>query len=231
MKYALTSSLLLAIGASVFSASTSAADLSMRGTITPHSCNITLDGGGRVDFGRTIVGHLEGTQGIALGQRTIATSVTCSGPLRFAVKVAGLRPNGNASAVASVLGTQFTREVLGLGRDVNDKVIGGYTLRFADSATGGSAGNIGALNTVRIVDLDPAAGQWGANGRLFVASAGDRVSGTSIGWSDVAGTPPIALETLNVDLVLDAALNAPNQFDLSSAVTLDGAATLELIYL
>lgn len=227
MKSTLSVALSLALGASAFSASASTADLTVTGTIEPTSCAITLAAQGVISYGAVHKDELEADAANMLDEQTIATSVVCGAPVRFGLRVIGKRNGGVNTMARNALGVAFDRQVFSFGADAGDRPIGAYTLRFADTAMGDS----NDVHTRITTDRDPSGNDWSDNEHMFSALPGNRVSGSTVAWAATAGGLPIALQEVTADLVIAGAIAPTDQLDLADDVSLDGHATLEVIYL
>ncbi|WP_338479701.1 DUF1120 domain-containing protein [Pseudomonas trivialis] len=211
--------LLIALTASTLAAGSahaaSTVELSVTGLITPMACTPLLSSGGLVDFGKISRNDLNLDKGTRLPHHYLTLTVNCNAPGRFA-----LRMRDNRDGTGHVNSEIF----YGLGLDTSGNKIGVYSVSFdpkqtvvddlpvvygTESTTGGVAWRTANLNPIDI---------------------GSR---SLLGFTDVAGSTagPSAIQTLTSTLKLEATINARQNLDLSVETPMDGAATLEVVYL
>lgn len=205
----------LCLVASIGVHATTAAELIVRGTIKPLACNLSLAGGGVVDYQTIPSGSLSATQFNPLVEKTVSLSVSCGqSPAKFGLTVTDLQ---SASKVAGILGAGFNEtQNYGLGL-VNGRRTGGYsiTLKNLRSATA-------ALSPLVRVST---AGAWqNSDGKVS-----QRPSQYS--WRDGTSLVPASVTQLTGTLAVKAVINRTQALDLTRDITLDGRATLELSYI
>ena len=146
----------------------------------------------------------------------MANWASASPPTRFSLR---LQDNRQGSATGPADDTTY-----GLGLDAKQQKIGRYRLLFdptrstADSAS-------------QLYRTDSASGAlpWSTASASPLAIGASRQLGFSASAGSTSG--PDAIQTLNATANLEAILAPLGSLDLGSEVRLDGAATLELIYL
>ncbi|AKS07473.1 DUF1120 domain-containing protein [Pseudomonas trivialis] len=204
----------LCLVASIGAHATSAAELIVRGTIKPLACNLSLAGGGIVDYQVIPSGSLSATQFNPLVEKPVALSVSCGKtPAKFGLT---LTDKKSSSKVPGILGAGFT-EAQNYGLDVvNGKRTGGYSITLKNLQS-----SSGALNP--IVRLGT--GSW-QNSDGKVSQAPSQYS-----WRDGSSVVPASITQLTGTLEVKAVINRTQDLDLSRDITLDGAANLELTYI
>ncbi|HEL7748607.1 DUF1120 domain-containing protein [Stenotrophomonas maltophilia] len=220
----------LAISAALASATTSAAetaDITVSGTLSPSACDLALT---RTNFeiGRVSFDDLNETEPTALtgGSRGAAISVNCTADTKFALQVIDNK-SGTANAdVVSALGSEAAADRLfGLGTDSSGNNIGGYLVRFNQTATGDAGGDTAvAAQNVNTSD----GSTWSRFGsRAIVPSIG------RAGWAVTSGSSvePDAFTSIDGSLSIQPAVAALEDLDGGSAIDLDGNATVVLHYL
>ncbi|MCT4704952.1 DUF1120 domain-containing protein [Enterobacteriaceae bacterium H11S18] len=203
-------------------------DVKVTGTISPTACTPTLTSGGVVDYGTINANTLSADAYNVLASKQLDLSISCDAPAKVALKSINNRPNtvagategagGAAVAPVSLLNAS-NMPVVGLGMEGEAK-IGGYTMTLSDSKVDGSEAALLTQNSGETT--------WNTstNSALFSNSAAVLTS-----WGAASTTAPVAFETLNATLNVQAYLNKGSELDLTKEVTLDGMSTLELYYL
>ncbi|MNJ30657.1 hypothetical protein D3C77_252640 [compost metagenome] len=216
-------SLAFAVSAVVssFSAQAASIDLRVTGVITPGSCNATS---GSVDYGTITTSDLSASTFNRLPEKKINFSVHCSSPMKVAVRAVDNRSSTVIpGAVASLDSSLTDANAFGLGPNTD----GGENLGvFTITATpdfridGVPANNLVSSNK---------GGLWEKAETINLKNT----PGSVISWVPSAGGEilPGAFENLSGSFTVNALLNKVDKLGLASDVSLDGLATLELVYL
>ncbi|MBV7572907.1 DUF1120 domain-containing protein [Pseudomonas sp. PDM32] len=190
-------------------------ELSITGLIIPGACTPTLSNGGLVDYGKISRQALNADKRTQLQDRTLDFSIHCTTPKQFALR---MRDNKDGSAIVN------SEIYYGLNFDRSGNKIGLYSLHFHP------------LNTV--VDTLPQVFRTDSTteGRAWSASSSSSIpigARSYLGFTDIAGSTagPIEIQNLNSRVTVETVIAPTSTLDLSSDVTLDGSATLELLYL
>ena len=201
-------------------ASAQSVDLKVTGTITPAACLPTIAGGGVIDLGPIGAATLNQTSPTQLGNEERNFSIACDAPTKVAIK---LTDNRSDSVVEGIIvgtnpapGTHF-----GLGKagtanigamsvsipnvDVVVDSEAADTLRSDDAGTTWTSTGTGAFHSVR-------------KGVLYT-------------WGEPGTMQPIAFENLSTPLHVRVAADRGASLPLGDEITLDGSATIELVYL
>ncbi|MGN7744346.1 DUF1120 domain-containing protein [Pseudomonas sp. 22526] len=204
-----------------FGAQASSIEIKVTGTIIPTACTPTLAGGGTIDYGTFGSADVSQTDFTLLPEKNIAFSIVCNAPTKVALKAVDNRANTRVLGVVKKVGgspTDFSNFGLGSAAGKN---IGGYVMRVtADSFTADSA----SVKSTFSVDSGTT---WGSSTFGTLTNDGS----TILSWSATSGGAPVAFTSLSGNLFLQAVLNKGSDLALTSDVSLDGSATLELIYL
>ncbi|MGJ7513320.1 DUF1120 domain-containing protein [Pseudomonas baetica] len=190
-------------------------ETTLRARFAPAACEPVLSNGGLVDFGQLSKNDLNVEKSTRLPPRSLSLRVGCDAPTSFALIM-----HDNRSGSATVNSEIY----YGLGMDGRNNKIGLYSLNVdpadtsadnyarlyrTDSTTGGTAWSTASASPIPI----------GQNSYLgFTASVGS-----------TAG--PVMIQNLNTTVTVDAVIAPTDSLDLSSAIHLDGAGTIEIIYL
>ncbi|UVJ45133.1 DUF1120 domain-containing protein [Pseudomonas sp. LS1212] len=191
----------------------SATDLTVTGTITPAACAPMLSGGGEFNFGMIAAQDLDQEAITNFISPARQLSVACSAPTRFALR-----------AVDGRAGTQPTVTIdnFGLGLSGVER-IGEYKLRTTGYAADGSA-------AIDVLESRDAGSSWlkapSDESYLFNTNGPNLTAVGGIGANE-----PSAIEVLTTDLAVSMAITAAKNLTLTDEVTIDGAATLEVVYL
>jgi type 1 fimbria pilin len=193
-------------------------DLHVTGTITPAACNISLASGGEFNLGTINANDLAATTTStlpAVGGQTM--SITCSGATQVGFKLIDNR----ASSVPSGLGV-LSGLALGLGTDSANHPIGYYFLNLlTPTATvdGSSA---------QFKSSSDAGATWNAvNGAMTLDPFVYAFDLSSAGSS----SQPVPITSASTGLEVLPIIQPEDTLDTSSEITLDGSATIELVYL
>lgn len=205
----------LCLVASIGAHATTAAELIVRGTIKPLACNLSLAGGGIVDYGVIPSGSLSATNFNPQVEKPVSLSVSCGQtPAKFGLTLTDLQ---SGSKVPGILGAGFTEaQNYGLGL-VNGKRTGGYSVTLKNLRS-----LAGALNP--LVRVGATASWQNSDGK--VAQRPSQYS-----WSSSTSPLPASINQLTGTLAVKAVINRTQDLDLTRDVTLDGRATLELSYI
>lgn len=186
-------------------------DLRVTGTIAPAACNISLAGGGTFDLGSISGGSLSATQ-----KTTVSTppaqdlSVICSAPTLVGIKVVDNHQNQTAN---------FDDDDFGLGQDSSGNDIGWYNIKLLAPTVDASSG-------ASVRSADDGVSWVGARPDLLNHNLNSIAS-----WSTGVGTDPVLVTTVLQPLQILPFINPENSLNTSSDITIDGSATIELVYL
>ncbi|UVJ45137.1 DUF1120 domain-containing protein [Pseudomonas sp. LS1212] len=192
-------------------------ELGLQVSFAPAACTPRLANGGVVDFGRINAQQLARDSATKL-QRTLALSVLCDAPTRFAFTARDNRPKAvRAPSVEVDAGALF-----GIGKTRAGQTLGSYVTWIDRNASGD--GN--ALNAMH--------GQPGGQGWLATTAAAflytdGRLLGFGMPADMAAG--PTAITQLSGTLGVDLYLAPASTLTLTEEAVIDGAATIEIIYL
>ncbi|PVZ84272.1 hypothetical protein C9426_23535 [Serratia sp. S1B] len=210
-------------------------DVKVIGTIDPTACTPTLSGGGTIDYGMIKPNTLNKDAFTTLAVKQLDFAITCDAPAKVAITATSQR---GVSAVSSdgtltslgmypgLFGITGNAMTFGLGLD-GAKGIGGYSMRIA-------AGTVMAdSQSVDSIQSNGDAAHW------TTTPYGMLITGTGVGagviryssWATPGTTVPVAFTNLTGKLEVQAYINKTSELDLTKPVTLDGLATLELVYL
>nr|WP_314528586.1 DUF1120 domain-containing protein [uncultured Pseudomonas sp.] len=191
-------------------------ELRLQARFAPAACTPSLSNGGAVEFHKLSVMDLNVDKDTPLRAQPLVVTVNCDAPTRFSLR---LQDNRQGSATGPADDTTY-----GLGLDAKQQKIGRYRLLFDPARTT-------ADNLPQLYRTDSASGAlpWSSASPSPMAIAAGRHLGFSASAGSTSG--PDAIQTLSASASLEAVLAPLNALDLGSDVRLDGAATLELIYL
>jgi len=206
----------LCLAASIGAHATNVAELIVRGTIKPVACNLSLAGGGIVDYQPIPAANLSPTQFNPLAAKTVSLSISCGqSPAQFRVALTDLQPA--QSKVVGILGAGFTEAQnysLGLA---NGKRTGGYSVTLKDLRS-----STGSLSP--IMRSSQGASWQISDGKVAQSPA-------QYSWRSGATAVPAFVTTLTGTLEVKAVINRANDLDLARDVTLDGRTSLLVDYI
>ncbi|MGY2377151.1 DUF1120 domain-containing protein [Pseudomonas sp. SDO524_S393] len=193
---------------------TTSAQLVVRGTITPASCNLSLAGSGVIDYGVIRSGELSQTAFNPREERSTTLSVNCgTTPAKFGLAFTDLQAG---SKVTGILGAGFSEaQNYGLGT-VGTRRTGGYSITLKDLRSSGVV-----LNPIMRVGT----GAWQTSDGK-VAQAPSQYS-----WRNGTAITPASIALMTGTIAVKAVINKAQDLDLSRDVSIDGRATLVLSYL
>ncbi|WP_218583845.1 DUF1120 domain-containing protein [Pseudomonas akapageensis] len=192
-------------------------ELGLQVGFAPAACTPRLGNGGVVDFGRIQAQQLTRDSATKL-QRSLSLNVQCDAPTRFAFSARDNRPN----AVRATLSEVDASAVFGVGKTRFGQELGGYVTWVDNTATGDGH----ALSAMH--------GQPGGQGWLAPAAAAFLYpDGRLLGFGTHAdmATGPTAMTQLSGTLGVDLYLAPANTLTLTEEAAIDGAATIEIVYL
>ncbi|WP_177434417.1 MULTISPECIES: hypothetical protein [unclassified Pseudomonas] len=143
-------------------------------------------------------------------------NIACQNPTLVGFKALDNRAN------TVVVSNNFN---FGLGLDGGGNKIGDYILEILNVNIDGSAGALKYKTTTTWNN----AGGAGGGGKLI--PYGVRPDIFSLGSTSTTQNNPVAFTTASYDLAATATIAPKNTLDANSDISLDGAATVELIYL
>lgn len=205
---------LVCLAAAASAQATTSAQLVVRGTIVPASCNLSLAGSGIIDYGTIRSGELSQTAFNPREERSTSLTINCgTTPTKFGLAFTDLQAN---SKVAGILGAGFTEaQNYGLGA-VGTRKTGGYSVTLKDLRASG----VTLYPIMRV-----GTGVWqSSDGK--VAQTPSQYS-----WRNGTTITPASIAQLTGTIAVKAVINKAQDLDLSRDVSIDGRSTLVLSYL
>lgn len=196
---------------------TTSAELIVRGTIKPAACNLSMTGGGIINYGDIPSGQLLPTAFNPLTERTTPLSVSCgTTPAKFGLKFVDLQAASKVPGILNALGAGYTEaHNYGLGI-VSGRKTGGFSVALRDLKSSGAT----LYPIVRV-----GTGAWQTSDGKVAQSPSQH------SWRNGATPVPASVSQLTGTIAVRAVINKAQDLDLSRDVTLDGRATLELSYI
>lgn len=193
----------------------SVVELTVNGTLTPVACTPSFSNNGLVDFGKISRQDLNVDKRTQLRDKTLDFGIHCNLPARFALI---MRDNREGSAITN------SEIYYGLKFDRSGNKIGLYSLHFDPAST-----VVDALPQVFRTDSTTQGRAWSTS-RSSPIPIGAK---SYLGFTDVAGSTagPVAIQNLSSRVTLVTVIAPTSTLDLSDDATLDGSATLEVVYL
>jgi hypothetical protein len=197
----------------VLAASTT--DLTVKGLLTPAACTPSLFPNGLVDYGKISRQDLNSDKRTRLPDKSLAFAISCQSPTRFALR---MRDDRSGTAIVN------SEIHYGLNLDRSGNRIGLYALHFDPAQT-----VVDALPRVYRTDSTTEGRAWSPS-RSEPIPIGAR---SYLGFTEIAGSTagPVAIQNLSSRVTLETVIAPTSALDLSSDVLLDGAASLEVLYL
>ena len=190
-------------------------EATLRARFAPAACEPGLPNGGVVDFGNLTINDLSADKPTRLPPRSLNLRVGCDAPTAFALIMHDNR------AGSATIDSDFQ---YGLGTDGRQNKIGFFSLNI-DPA------NASADSVARLYRTESTGGgaAWSSAGANPIALAKTRY----LSFTDRAGSHagPAMIQNFNASVTVDAVVAPLNSLDMSNAIDLDGAGTIEIIYL
>ncbi|WP_455825516.1 DUF1120 domain-containing protein [Pseudomonas graminis] len=197
---------LLAVSLLCSSATAAEVDLAVRGRITPNACQLQLADGGVVDHGKMAAKDLNRDEVTVLDQYRRQLSVRCEGPTYLALSTVDNRAGSALVPSLHGLGLINGSEKLGsLAFSLANPVSESGPMRPIVSGNNGATWNTGSAVTHGVL--------------------------TSITYADNPRHTPVAITTLDAQLVFYTYIAPSSTLTLTEEVPLDGDVTLEMKYL
>ncbi|WP_339527790.1 DUF1120 domain-containing protein [Pseudomonas mucidolens] len=204
----------ICLAASLAAQATNVAQLIVRGTIVPAACNLSLGGGGIIDYGTIRSGELSQTAYNPREEKVTSLMVNCgTTPAKFGLTLTDLQAG---TKVSGILGSGYSEaQNYGLGA-VSGRRTGGYSLTLRDLRSSGIV-----LHPIMRVS----SGAWQhSDGKVAQVP-------TQYSWRNGSTVTPASIAQLTGVIAVKAVINKAQALDLTRDVTLDGRATLVLSYL
>ena len=203
-------------------------DIKVSGEFMPAACNLTLSGGGTVDYGAIKAETIAKDDFTMLDVKTLDLSITCEAATKLALHTTDMRadsvvlPTGKSWGNGDSVGAK----ALGLGKE-SDKNIGGWAMWMAGDTIKADGNPVTGI----ILNGTPSAtnNRWSipSNKHTWLTPTGTYYRS----WAAPGTDTPIALTTLTGTLSVQVGINKGSELDLTKAVHLDGMATLQVFYL
>ncbi|MGY2362925.1 DUF1120 domain-containing protein [Pseudomonas azotoformans] len=184
----------------------SSVDLTVRGLITPSSCEPSLPSGGNVDIGKISAKDLKADQATVLPTHSVPFTVTCDAATLMALEA---KDNREGSDYNNDL-TQF-----GLGLINGNEKLGSMELRFANPLADGVAS--------RTIASEDGGLTW-YNERYLMR---ENIVSVADGSTDA----PAPVQLFNAELEIIPRIAPTNSLTLTEEVPIDGSVTLTVKYL
>ncbi|MFK8257850.1 DUF1120 domain-containing protein [Erwinia sp. AnSW2-5] len=214
----LAAAMLTTFGLSTAAIAGTQAILTVTGSITPPSCDISFDGGGALDFGEINPELLSADKSTSLGTKSTKLNVSCDSPTLFALKSTDVAEKaGEALINGKNAGVNFS-----LGATNGGKLIGAYHINTTAPGTqvdgAAAAGFAYSANNAQTWTKG-AEHSWENSGTELMAVA----NGTDI--------KPIAAKNVSFGMSVTPYISPASDLGSTDDITLAGNATFDLVYL
>ncbi|WP_343599865.1 DUF1120 domain-containing protein [Pseudomonas sp.] len=189
--------------------------VALQASVVPAACRLQLGNDGLVDFGVIEAGQLSVSKTSTL-RRSLSAAVTCDSPTRFALRAMDNRQPGTFSHVQG-----GARSILfGAGKKANDGLA--WSLRFEGPVLGDG-------HALQPLYASQDGAGWEPTPLAVFLHTDNRLLGFASRDGTAAG--PALIRQLDAMLMAELYVAPLRQLDLRDETPIDGAATLELIYL
>ncbi|ECI0415417.1 DUF1120 domain-containing protein [Salmonella enterica subsp. salamae] len=210
-------------------------DLKVTGKIVPPACTPAFgSGGGTVDFGNIPISILKATKDAALPEiRKVPVTITCEVETRFGVTFNDQRADSRPATEMDVgfVSSEFSSlpdYYFGLGVTSEQKQIGVYGLGIEENGTKNAAGEY----RYTMMSIDGGA-TWTAahaqSANIYQAVVNSPAVIYGFGKDSETDISPETLITFNVGVA--AIIQDMNTLHVTDEITLDGLASINLVYL
>lgn len=205
-------------------------EVNVTGTVTPVACTPTLGSPAFANYGDIPRDTLSADEYTVLGIKETTISIGCDAQAKVAFSAKTLRPDTAAGSTDYIRGLgQSPVQLLG----ITDASVSGLGLSESDEKIGGfamvlEAGSL-TLDTSQgdyIVRNDNRAWAPDTVGELF-----SRTTDRHVSFSASGGNAPQSFEIMQGKLKLQAYINKASELTTATAIELNGAASIELVYL
>lgn len=213
-------------------AAESTAVLKVTGILTNDACTPELDGGGVVDFGTKYINELSATETNQLGHKDLSFKISCTAPTKVGFSISDDRADSTASI--TIENTSFTN---------TDETAWNFDTRFGAGKTAGNV-NIGAYSIAvnrsaimadgqKQTALQASSGVLGENDWHVWGAGSDLLLNTGAYCYSLgdAGGALVAFTNAEFPLRVALAVQKTDALAITDNTTLDGQATITLIYL
>lgn len=213
-------------------AAESTAVLKVTGVLTNDACTPELDGGGVVDFGTKYISDLSATETNQLGHKDLSLRISCTAPTKVGFTISDDRADSTASI--TVENTSFTNTDetawtnsirYGVGKTAGGVNIGAYSVALNRSALIADGETQTALNATPSYDSDNKWTVWNDGTDLL-----NHEGTLEYSLGSAAGIP-VAFTNAEFPLRIALAVQKTDALAITDNTTLDGQATITLIYL
>ncbi|MHA0273121.1 DUF1120 domain-containing protein [Enterobacter ludwigii] len=214
MKYSPT---LVSLLFMTFSAlATDSVDLAVKGKLVTGSCTLNLQNNGVIDFGNILLADLQ-TEDNPIGRQFMPVEIVCDSPTIVGFSMVDNRADSVAPVRPAIDddGYQWPwaeDEKFGLGKTSDGVNIGAYTFSVKNSSKGFS---------------DDGGKTWNRSSLISQRNNGSRI----VSSLDRDSNLPVPVTSFMLTFAVSAAVQGPNELRLTDNTSLDGSATISLIYL
>ncbi|MGF6096148.1 DUF1120 domain-containing protein [Pseudomonas sp. 18175] len=184
----------------------SSIDMSIRGSITPSACELSLANGGVFDLGKVAAKDLQAEQPTNLEELNTQLAVTCE--------------------AATLMGIEFKDNRAGSSFFDQDNTFGLGLINGNQKL-----GHIGATLTSYMADGTRAFGIHSMDGGLTWAAGGGAKPGSLSSVYTAAPMAPVPVQVMTAKMILDASIAPAKGLTLTDEVPIDGSITMTVRYL
>lgn len=190
-------------------------EVQLQVAFAPAACTPTLSQGGRLDFGTIRAQSLNRDKPTVIS-KSLGLSVSCDAPTRFALRATDNRAGSASTDVGGQPGSLF-----GIGSSRAGHSLGGFTMRLEEPLARNNSRPVAVLGSAAAQGwLRTEAPRLYHDGRLL-----------GFGAAECPELGPQPLDGLSLILGVDLHLAPTNRLNLTEETAIDGAATLEIVYL
>lgn len=242
-KILIAASLSSALIASFNATASSDVTLKVIGSIVPGACVPTLPNGGVVDYGTIRNGAIDPTgetnKLVQLGQKNVTLTVSCDSDISVGITSTDNRSDTNVDlgTTSFIVGAYSdgtnegaTSNGFGLGNTTKDVNIGAYTIAFDMNSVTADGEPVDVLLSYDIY-ASPITWKASTHGTFCSLTSGCSNAARGYTVAETGSLEPKAFKVLTAPLLITAAVQDNSVLGTDDTITLDGNATISLVYL
>lgn len=201
-------------------------DIKVSGEFIPGACAVKFAGGGIVDYGTIKAETILKDDFTMLPVKNVRMDIECDGPMKIAFHVVDMR-EGSGVELGKIWDgrARGNSGYLGLGKS-GDKNIGSWAM-WLDPVDLDTTEGDGVVDPIYTQGSPTESTKWNSSELLWLAQTGDWYQS----WAARGSKTPLPVNYLMGKLYVQAGINKGSELDLTKPITLDGMATIEVVYL
>ncbi len=198
------------------------ASLTITGTITPPSCNVSFTSNGVIDYGSIDASALSKNAFKPYKSIDVPIQIDCATKANVAIKFSDNRASSLVAGLMTSMATDLTdNDGYGLGLSSDGKKIGGYFITVNQNFIADTK----AVQTLKTAD----------NGSTWQhAGVGLATPGKLLTWGSAVPNTPTTITAINTiagTVTIVPGFNKSSELSVTAPIKLDGSSSVQLVYL